>query len=173
MVSLTEDQKREATELWKKKISTIEYRALELCGNIIEGYQRRLERYEGDLDAQNIPVRWPDYSTDREGLHNSIISLQLLLGLGGLPRDCQSPRTLETALYDAGMDKENVDTEVNRGEGYLTRAEQLDQKAGDLFEREINLTIEVLTAKKRKGEPLTPEEEEALERVYDILADDH
>lgn len=159
--------------MWEKKLSTIEYRAVELCGNILEGYQRRLEEYEKNLDCLNVPVFCPDYQTDRDGLYNSIITLQLLLGVKCITRDCQYPRTLESALQDAGIDKQNVGAEVNRCEDYLEKAKKLKEKSLDLAERAIRVTRDVLKEKQMQGEALTTEEKNALERVYDILSADH
>lgn len=168
MTQLTEKQ-----GLWEQKISTIEYRVLDLCVNILDGYQRRLEEYEKNLDCLNIPVSHRDYQTDRDGLHNSIITLQLLIGYKCLPRDCQYPRTLESALRSSGMDEQNITIEVKRCEGYLERAAKLSQKSEDLAERAIRVTRDVLREKKMRGETLTVEERNALEIVYDILSVDH
>lgn len=173
MTQLTDKQKYELTKLWEKKSSTIEYRILDLCVNILDGYQRRLEEYEKNLDCLNILVSLPDYQTDREGLHNSIITLQLLLGEKCLTRDCQYPRTLESALRSSGVDEQNTTAEVKRCEGYLERAEKLAQKSEVLAERAIRVTRDVLREKQMRGEALTTEERNALERVYDILSVDH
>ena len=56
MDELTEGQKSGLTQLREKKTSIIEYRALELCGNIIQGYQKRLEEYERNIIGQNVEV---------------------------------------------------------------------------------------------------------------------
>ncbi len=173
MIKLTDEQERELTNLWEQKISTMEYRTLDLCANIIDGYQRRLEEYERNVDCLNVPFHVPDYQTDRDGLHNSIITLQLLLGMKCLTRDCQYPRTLESALQDTGMAEQNVSTEVKRCEDYLERANKSSQKSLDLAERAIRVTRDVLREKRIRGDTLTTDERNALDRAYDILSADH
>jgi len=118
MDELTEGQKSGLTQLREKKTSIIEYRALELCGNIIQGYQKRLEEYERNIIGQNVevnvPVSWPNYGIDRDGLHNSIMALQLLLGYKCLANGCQYPKTLETALQEASIDEPDISNERKR-----------------------------------------------------------
>ncbi len=92
--------------------STTEYRLLELYGNVLDGYQKRLEEYEREVDNQNVPVSWKNYQIDRNSLYNSIMSLQLLLGLDCLPRKSPIPRTLEVALQDLGVNEEQITTVV-------------------------------------------------------------
>ncbi len=173
MATLNDEQEQELIELWEKKISTIEYRTLDLCANIIEGYQRRLGEYERNVDCLNVPFSCPDYQTDRDGLNNSIINLQLLLGMKCLTRNCQYPRTLESALQDTGMAEQNVNTEVKRCEDYLERAKELSQKSSYLAEHAIRVTRDVLREKQMRGEALTTEERNALDIAYDILSVDH
>ncbi|MBU1643713.1 MAG: hypothetical protein KKA62_04575 [Nanoarchaeota archaeon] len=160
-------------ELHEKKSSTIEYHLLELCGNVLEGYQKRLERYEKEVDSQNIPVSWPDYQIDRDSLHNSIISLQLLLGLNCLPKMCPTPRTLEAALREVGINDEQINAEFKRCESYLQRAKELKERSLDYSEKERRATYNFLREKRRRGEPLTSEEKECLDNICEILSADH
>ena len=159
--------------LWEQKISTIEYRVLDLCVNIIDGYQRRLEEYEQDIDHLNVPISTPNYQEDHIGLRNSIITLQLLLGKRCLPRNCQYPETLENALRSSGMDEENISLEVEHCEDYLEKAKKLSEKSVELGERAREVTLGVLKEKRGRGETLTTEEMNALERIYEILSVDH
>lgn len=160
-------------ELRERKLSTMEYRMLELCGNILDGYQKRLDEYEKEIDSLNVPVSWPNYQIDRDGLHNSIMSLQLLLGENCLPRGCPVSRTLETALRDSGINEEDISVETKRCEDYLQRANELKERSLELGERAREVTRDVLREKRRRGETLTTEEKNALERVYEILSADH
>ena len=160
-------------ELGERKLSTTEYRMLELCGNILNRYQKRLDEYERDVNSLNIPVSWPNYQIDRDGLHNSIMSLQLLLGENCLPKGCQIPRTLEIALRDSGVNEENISAEIKRCGDYLQRAHELKAKSLDLHEHEVRATCDVLRSKRNRGEILTTEEKENLDRVCEILSADH
>ena len=154
-------------------MSTTEYRLLELCGNVLDGYQKRLEEYKREVDDQNVPVSWPNYQMDRDGLHNSIMSLQLLLGLDCLPRTSPVPRTLEAALQDLGFNEEQITTEIKRCESHLQRAHDLKNRSLDYFDRERSATYDFLQGKKKKGEALTSEEKEHLDRICEILSADH
>ncbi len=160
-------------EPWERKMSTMEYRLLGLCGDILDGYQKRLEGYEREVDSLNVPVSWPDYQIDRDGLYNSIMSLQLLLGVKCLPRGCPVPRTLETALRDSGINEDDISTETKRCEDYLQRAHELKERSLELGERAREVTRDVLREKRMRGETLTTEEKNVLERVYEILSADH
>ena len=153
--------------------STTEYRLLELCGNVLDGYQKRLEGYKREVDNQNVPVSWPDYQIDRYSLHNSIISLQLLLGLDCLPRTSPVPRTLEAALQDLGVNEEQITTEIKRCESYLQRANDLKESSLVYFDREIRGTYKFYREKRRRGETLTSKEKEHLDRICEILSADH
>ena len=153
--------------------STTEYRLLELCGNVLDGYQKRLEEYKREVDDQNVPVSWPNYQMDRDGLHNSIMSLQLLLGLDCLPRTSPVPRTLEAALQDLGVNEEQITTEIKRCESYLQRANDLKESSLGYFGRKVRATYDFYSEKKRRGETLTSEEKENLDRVCEILSADH
>ncbi len=157
----------------EKKISTIEYRLLELCGNVLDGYQKRLEEYERNVDNQNVPVSWKNYQIDRDSLYNSMMSLQLLLGLDCLPKMCQAPRTLEMALRYSGVNEELINSEIKRCESHLQRAYDLRNRSLDYFDRERSATYDFLREKKKKGETLTSEEKELLDRVCEILSADH
>ncbi len=157
----------------EKKISTIEYQLLELCGNVLDGYRKRLEEYERDVDNQNVPVSWKNYQIDRDSLHNSIMSLQLLLGLDCLPKMCTAPRTLEVALRDLGVNEEQINAEIKCCEDYLQRAHNLKERSLDYYQREIRTTYDFLRRKKKRGETLTLEEKENLDRVCEILSANH
>lgn len=171
MTQLTDKQEYELTKLWEQKSSTIEWRVLDLCANILDGYQRRLEDYEQNLNCLNVLISWPDYQTDRDGLYNSIITLQLLLGVKCLTCDCQYPRTLESALRDSGVNEEDISAEIKHCEDSLQRARELKTKSLDLAGRVPRVTRDVLREKRMKGGILTTEERSALERAYDILSD--
>lgn len=157
----------------EKKISLIEYRLFELCKNVLEGYQKKLEGYEREVDNLNVPVSWANYQIDRDCLHNSIMSLQLLLGLDCLPQMYPAPRTLEAALRYLGVDKGEIDSDINSCESYLQRANELKERSLELGERAREVTRDVLREKRMRGETLTTEEKNALERVYEILSADH
>lgn len=172
MLKLTPEQKKEATELWKKKVSTIEYHALELCVNLIDGYQKGLEKSETYLNDKIVPL--PDHhELSYQAALNSIYTLQLLLGIECLTRDCHYPLTLEVALQEAGLNEEIISIEKKRCEEYLTKAEQLMHKSEVLGERGVKITYEVLTAKQMKGETLTSEEKESLGDAISHLSIDH
>ena len=173
MVELTSEQREKQAELWKKKIGCLEYRTLDLCGNILDGYQARLNEYGNNINQRNVPVSRPDSSIDSKSLHDSTITLQLLLGRKCLYRGCQYPQTLETALQEAGLDEQNVTEEVKRCNDYLEKARELRTKSLDLAEQGLKVTHEVLTAKLRKGEVLTVEEKEALDFFYDVVDANH
>lgn len=158
---------------WNIKCSSLEYRTLELCIIIIEGYEIRLEEDKRNLNELNIPLSSLNFSTDYKGLHNSTITLQLLLGLKCLPNDCQYPQTLETALQMAGMSEETVKTEVERCEGYLEKANNLRRRSSNFAELKTRTTYDFLMNKLAEGETLTPEERKALESAGNILAEDH
>lgn len=160
-------------ELRERKLSTMEYRMLELCGNILDGYKKRLDEYKKEIDSLNVPVSWSNYQIDRDGLHNSIMSLQLLLGENCLPRGLSVSRTLETALRDSGINEEDIRAETKRCKDYLQRAHELKTKSLNLSEREVRATYDVLRGKRNKGETLTAEEKEKLDRVCEILSTDH
>ena len=153
--------------------STTEYRLLELCGNVLDGYQKRLEGYKREVDNQNVPVSWKNYQIDRDSLYNSIMSLQLLLGLDCLPRTSPVPKTLEAALQDLGVNEEQITTEIKRCESYLQRANDLKESSLGYFGREVRATYDFYSEKKRRGETLTSEEKENLDRVCEILSADH
>ncbi len=160
-------------ELRERKLSTMEYRMLELCGNILDGYQKRLDEYEKQVDNLNVPVSWSNYQIDRDSLYNSIMSLQLLLGLECLPRMCPTPRTLEAALRDSGVDEREIDSDIKSCESYLERAKELKEKSLDYFEKERRATYNFLREKRMSGEPLTSEEKERLDRICEVLSADH
>lgn len=173
MAELTPEQRAELNDLWKKKIGVIECRAFELCKNVIDGYHARLEECRKAVDSGRVPVQWTGYSTERDALHNSIMMTQLLLGMKCLPRDCQSPRTLETALRDAGIEEAFIDATTKQCEEYHTKALSLRAESLDLDHYARHVTLSVLTEKKRMGEKLTPDEDVALQRIYEILAEEH
>lgn len=173
MTELTSEQRATEDELWMKKIGVIEYRAFELCKNVIDGFQARLEEYRMEIDNARVPVQWTGYSAQRDALHNAIMITQLLLGMKCLPRDCQSPRTLETALRDASIEETFIDATTKQCEEYHTKALALRDESLDLGDYERRVTLSVLNEKKRRGEKLTPEEDVALQRIYEILADEH
>lgn len=160
-------------KLWERKISMMEYRVLELCGNILDGYQKRFDECERKVNSLNVPVSWPDYQIDRDGLHNSMMCLQLLLGENCLPRGCPIPRTLEIALRDSGVNEEDISAEIKRCRDYMQRAHELKERSLELGERAREVTRDVLREKRMRGETLTTEEKNALERVYEILSADH
>jgi len=106
----------------EEKIGLIEYRLFELCKNVLDGYQKKLEGYEREVDNLNVPVSWENYQIDRDCLHHSIMSLQLLLGFHCLPQMYSAPRTLEAALRDLGVNEGEIDFDIKSCESYLQRA---------------------------------------------------
>lgn len=157
----------------EKKISLIEYRLFELCKNVLDGYQKKLEGYEREVDNLNVPVSWANYQIDRDCLYNSIMGLQLLLGLDCLPKMYPAPRTLEAALRDSGVDEREIDSDIKSCESYLERAKELKEKSLDYFEKERGATYNFLREKRMSGEPLTSEEKERLDRICEVLSADH
>ena len=73
----------------------------------------------------NIPVRCVELNgnlDDKNCLHHSIMSLQLLLGFHCLPQMYSAPRTLEAALRDLGVNEGEIDFDIKSCESYLQRA---------------------------------------------------
>lgn len=173
MADLTPEERVEMDRVWRKKVRTIEYRAFELCKNVVDGFQARLEEYRKDVDDKRVPVKWNGYSAQIDALENSIMMTQLLLGMKCLPRDCQSPRTLETALRDVGVKESVIDATTKQCEEYRRKALALRNESLDLGDYATRVTLSVLNEKTRKGEKLTPEEDTALQRIYETLADEH
>src|SRR3989344_2877111 len=115
--------------VWEIKISTIEYRTFDICKSVIDGYQKRLEAYERNIEAKHLPLSCPGTSEDIDALHKSTVTLGILLGLGCLPNDCRKPMTLEDALRNAGMDEQFILDEKKCCEEYNNKAKYLREKS--------------------------------------------
>ncbi len=171
---MDEEQRKAETDLWMKKISTMEYHALNTCEQVVGSYRNRVDALEVRLSAWALYGPSPFCTADVKGLHSAIITLQYLLGQSGRMRSFVPPRTLETALRNAGIeDQAAIDQEVGRAEEYLQTAESLTQKADALHGQWLDLTYGALTMKMRQGEVLTASERETYDHILDIKSVDH
>lgn len=172
MTELTEPQHQEQTELWFKKVSTIEYHALEVCEQVVKSYQHRLNQWEKNISGESNELSIL-CDADVKGLKEATFTLQYLLGRGGY-RKYSQPRTLETALRNAGIEDETIIlAEVGRAEEYLQTADDLKQKARALHERCIQSTYYELSAKTVRGEKLNLREWSTYVQVCEILSENH
>lgn len=172
-MTLNDDEEHQRrTACWMKKTNTLEYQSLELCKNMIDGCEARLNGYELALAREELFYSWPGEDQDREGLLRATITLQVLLGWEP-PYRTQRPRTLEEALENSGLDAEMVRAEVKVCEEYHHKACELKEKRLLLGEKNFQLRYDVLAQKSRKGIILTEQERTALDNIYEILAADH
>ncbi len=169
-----ETEQKRKTDVWFQKKSTLEYRSLVLCRNFIDGYEAKVNDYEQALERKELFPSWPGYEPDRNTLCHATITLQILLGYEPFQvRDQTSLKTLEEALREKGLDNEDITLEVDSCQEYHQKAHYLKNKLLQLGERSFQLRFDVLTAKKGRGEELTEREKQALDNLYDILADNH
>ncbi len=172
MPQQTEEERQRKTQVWIKKISTLEYHTLQLCEKVMTAYEQELAACERELDHCRVPLSVP-HSIGYDLAHDTVITLQILAGCKPAYRNQQKPRTLEEALRSVGIKDDVIHTEQQRCHDYLQKMETLMHKSQELADRNVQITYDVLTAKLNGGATLTPEEHKAYEWSLDVFAANH
>jgi len=151
----------------------INYNTFQLCKNVVDGYESRLNDYELALDQEEIFYSWPGYEHDRNALHHARINLQILCGYDSQYKNQPHLQTLEDALRNTNLEEPEIKKETENCRKYERKAYDLGEKSFSQSDRALDLRYKVLTAKQRRGEILTEREKAALEFIYDIADANH